>query len=186
MAELIVVGFKNDMLRATRVLNELQRLDDDSLVDLHDAVAVYRDRNGSLRTDKRYHVGKGEDVAEGGAWGGLLGFIIGATLAIPLTAGASGVAAASAVAAGALGGTAVGVGAGALDAASWKDSLSISRDFVREIGDLVQPGDSAIYAILSVADPGAVADRLRGYGGKILRTTLSTDQQEKVAAVLHQ
>jgi len=46
MAQLIVVGFKRDMYRASEVLNQLQAMDDDWVVDLHDAVAVYRDYNG--------------------------------------------------------------------------------------------------------------------------------------------
>ena len=49
---------------------------------------------------------------------------------------------------------------------------------------MIQPGDSAIYAILRVGDPDTVANKFRGYGGTILRTTLSKDQQEKVEKVL--
>ena len=182
MAELIVVGFKRDMLRASHVLNDLLELNDDWAVDLEDAVAVYRDYNGKLRTDQSYQMTSGE----GARWGGLLGLLIGATLAIPFTAGASAAAAAGAMAAGAVGGTAIGAGAGALDAASWKKSFGIPQDFVQEVGELVQPGDSAIYAILRVADPNTVADEFRGYGGTILRTTLSVEQQKRVEAVLQQ
>jgi len=35
------------------------------------------------------------------------------------------------------------------------------------------------------ANPDIVADAFRGYGGTILRTTLSRDQQSKVEDVLH-
>ena len=49
---------------------------------------------------------------------------------------------------------------------------------------MVQPGDSAIYAILRVGDPDIVANKFRGYGGTILRTTLSKEQQAKVEKVL--
>jgi uncharacterized membrane protein len=180
VAELIVVGFKKDMYRASEVLNELQELNDDWVVDLHDAVAVYRDYGGKLRVDQSYQMTTGE----GAAWGGLWGLLIGATLAIPFTAGASAAAAAGAVAAGALGGTAIGAGAGAVDASSWKDEFGIPDDFVQRVGALVQPGDSAIYAILRVGNPDVVADQFRGYGGTILRTTLSHDQQAKVEKVL--
>ena len=180
MAELIVVGFKKDMYRASEVLNELQELNDDWVVDLHDAVAVYRDFGGKLRVDQSYQMTTGEGAALGGFWG----LLIGATLAIPFTAGASAAAAAGAVAAGALGGTAIGAGAGAVDASSWKDEFGIPDDFVQRVGVLVQPGDSAIYTILRVGDPDVVADQFRGYGGTILRTTLSRDQQAKVEKVL--
>ena len=54
----------------------------------------------------------------------------------------------------------------------------------RRVGQMIQPGDSAIYAILRVGDPEVVAEKFRGYGGTILRTTLSKDQQAKVEQVL--
>jgi len=180
MAELIVVGFKKDMYRASEVLNDLQELNDDWIVDLHDAVAVYRDYGGKLRVDQSFQMTTGEGAGLGGFWG----LLIGATLAIPFTAGVSAAAAAGAVAAGALGGTAIGAGLGAADASSWKDDFGIPDDFVQRVGVLIQPGDSAIYAILRVGNPDVVADQFRGYGGTILRTTLSGDQQAKVEKVL--
>jgi uncharacterized membrane protein len=180
MAELIVVGFKNQMYRATEVLNELLAMNDDWVVDLHDAVAVYRDFNGKLRVDQSYQMTTGQ----GAGWGGLWGLLIGATLAIPFTAGASAAAAAGAIAAGAAGGTALGAGIGAVDAESWKDEFGIPEDFVKEVSVLIQPGDSGIYAILRVGNPDVVADQFKGYGGTILRTTLSPAQQTRVEQVL--
>jgi uncharacterized membrane protein len=180
MAELIVVGFKKDMYRASEVLNELLELNDDWVVDLHDAVAVYRDYSGKLRVDQSYQMTTGE----GAGWGGFLGLMIGAILAIPFTAGASAAAAGAAVATGAISGTAIGAGLGAIDASSWKDEFGIPDDFVQQVGMLVQLGDSAIFAVLRVGNPDVVADQFRGYGGTILRTTLSRDQQAKVERVL--
>ncbi len=181
VAELIVVGFKKDMYRASQVLNQLLALNDDWVVDLHDAVAVYRDYNGKLRVDQSYQMTTGDGAALGGLWG----LLIGATLAIPFTAGASAAAAAGAMAAGAIGGTALGAGLGAADASSWKEEFGIPDEFVQRVGTLIQPGDSAIYAILRTADPDIVADQFRGYGGTILRTTLNPDQQAKVEKVLN-
>jgi uncharacterized membrane protein len=175
MAELIVVGFKKDMYRASKVLNQLMDLNDDWVVDLNDAVAVYRDSKGKLRVDQSYQMTTGE----GAAWGGFWGLLIGATLAIPFAIGAT-AAPAGAVAAGALGGTALG----AVDASLWKDEFGVPNDFVQRVGAMVQPGDSAIYAILRVGDPDVVADKFRGYGGTILCTTLSRDQQAKLEKAL--
>ena len=180
MAELIVVGFKKDMYRASEVLNDLQELNDDWIVDLHDAVAVYRDYGGKLRVDQSYQMTTGEGAGLGAFWG----LLIGATLAIPFTAGASAAAAGAALATGAISGTAIGAGLGAVDASSWKDEFGIPDDFVQRVGALVQAGDSAIFAILRVGNPDVVADQFRGYGGTILRTTLSRDQQAKVEKVL--
>ena len=56
MAELIVVGFKKDMYRASEALNMLQDLNSSWMVDLSDAVAVYRDYKGKLRVDQSYQL----------------------------------------------------------------------------------------------------------------------------------
>jgi uncharacterized membrane protein len=178
MAELIVVGFKRDMYRASEVLNTLQDMNNSWVVDLNDAVAVYRDYNGKLRVDQSYQLTTGQ----GAAWGGLLGGLLGALVAIPFTGGAS---AAAALAAGTLGGGVLGASAGALDASSWKEDFGISEDFVQKIGTMVQPGDSAIFALLRTLDPELVDEQFRGYGGTILRTTLSDAQRAKVEATLH-
>jgi uncharacterized membrane protein len=65
-----------------------------------------------------------------------------------------------------------------------KTSLALPDDFVQRVGAMIQPGDSAIYAILRVGSPDVVADQFGGYGGKILRTTLSRNQQAKVEKIL--
>src|SRR6476620_5962414 len=177
MAELIVVGFKKDMSRASEVLNTLMEMNANWVVDLNDAVAVYRDYNGKLRVDQSYQMTTGE----GAAWGGLFGGLIGAMLAAPFTGGAS---VAAVLAAGSLSGVALGATAGAIDAESWKEDYGISDDFVQQVGTMVQPGDSAIFALLRSLDPDLVAAQFKGYGGTILRTTLNPAQRAQVEETL--
>jgi len=178
MAELIVVGFKKDMYRASEVLNTLQDMNNSWVVDLNDAVAVYRDYGGKLRVDQSYQMTTGE----GAGWGGLFGALIGAMLAAPFTGGAS---VGAVLAAGSLSGAALGATAGAIDAETWKEDYGISEDFVQRVGTMVQPGDSAIFALLRTIDAESVAAQFKGYGGEILRTTLSDAQRAKVEATLH-
>jgi uncharacterized membrane protein len=109
MAELVVIGFKKDKHRASKLLNALQEMNDGWIVDLHDAVAVYRDDKGTLRVDQSYQMTTGE----GAAWGGLFGGLIGALLVAPFAAG---VGAAATLAAGSVTGLALGSTAGAIDA----------------------------------------------------------------------
>jgi uncharacterized membrane protein len=118
MTELLVVGFKKDMYRASEALNMLQEMNNSWIVDLNDAVAVYRDYSGKLRVDQSYQLTTGE----GAAWGGLFGGLIGALLAAPFTGGAS---AAAALTAGSLSGVALGATIGAIDASTWKDTYGI-------------------------------------------------------------
>jgi len=181
MAQLIVVGFKKDMFRASSVLTQLQAMDYDWVVDLHDAVAAYRDNKGKLRIDQSVQM----TTREGATFGGFIGSLIGLALvaAAPVTGGASAVAAGT-LAAGAAGGAALGAGAGAINAAWWKNEFGIPDEFVKQVGAMIQPGDSAIYALLRTANPDKAAARFRGYGGTVLSTTLSSDQEKKVENVL--
>ena len=179
MSTLIVVGFKKDMYRASQVLNELVDLNYDWTIDLDDAVAAYRDYNGKLRIDASYQMTTGEGAALGGLFGSLIGLTLGA-IAAPLTAGAS-----AAVAAGAISGGVIGATGGALDAKWWKDDFGIPEDFVTDVGTLVQPGDSAIFALLRSTDPTVVAAEFSDYGGTVLSTTLTLDQARKVEEALN-
>jgi len=180
MSQLIVVGFKKDMYRASEVLNKLTAMNDDWVVDLRDAVAVYRDYSGKLRVDQSYQMTTGQ----GAGWGLFWGSLIGALIAMPFTAGASGAVLAGTLAAGVLGGGAIGATGGALDATWWKDEFGIPEAFVEGTGAMVQPGDSAILAMLRTVDPVKVAEQFRGYGGTVLQTTLTDEQSKKVQAIL--
>jgi uncharacterized membrane protein len=181
MSTLIVVGFKQDMFRASQVLNKLVDMDYDWTIDLDDAVAAYRDYSGKLRIDSSYQTTTGEGAALGGVLGSLAGLVLGA-IAAPVTAGASVVA--GTVAAGFVGGGVLGAAGGALDAKWWKDDFGISDDFVKDVGALVQPGDSAIFALVRRANPDIVASEFRNYGGTVLSSTLTPEQANKAQAVL--
>src|SRR5262249_43420938 len=107
MAQLVVVRFKGTE-RAAQVLGQLHVMEDRYMVELRDAVAVYRDNNGTLRLDENLQPTEGEGAGMGALWGGLLGMLI----AIPLTGGVAAVTA-GALAAGMLTGGTVGAAAGA-------------------------------------------------------------------------
>jgi uncharacterized membrane protein len=179
MAELIVVGFKQDLFRASEVLNKLTELNEEWMIDLHDAVAVYRSYNGALRVDQSYQMTTGE----GAAVGALLGSLIGLAVAIPFTGGASAVAAGT-LAAGAVGGGALGAASGALSADWWKDEFGIPEAFVKDVSVMIQPGDSAIFVLARSADPAKLAAQFRSYGGSVLKTTLTKEQAAQVEQAL--
>ncbi len=183
MATLIVVGFKKDLYRAAEVLNELVDRGYDWTIDLDPAVAAYRDYNGKLRIDNSYQMTTGEDAALHGLLRSLVGLTLGAVHG-PLIAGTDADAAATKVAAGTLSGGAHGTLGGRLDARWWKEDFGIPDGFVQEVGALVQPGDSAIYALLRTADPTIVAAMFRDYGGIVLSTTFSPEQEKKTQDVL--
>lgn len=178
-AELIAVGFDGTH-RAAEVLDQLQRLNADIAFDLQDAVAVYRSRNGKLRIDQSMYLTTKEETS----WGGVLGAVVGALLALPVAA----LSVPAAAAALGVGAATIGATGGAVmafdDVTTWRDHLGISDDFVKEVGGMVQPGYSAVFALVRAADPVAVGERFRGYGGKVLRTTLAPDQTRKLQETL--
>lgn len=175
MSDLIVVGFQGKH-RASEVLGQLQDLQEERVLDLDDAVAAYRTDDGRLRIDSSVN----PTTKEGGAMGGVVGALLGAMLVAPFTGGASVAAAAAAVGAGAASAGAVGAAAGADDAESFKDTYGVSETFVKQVGGMIEPGNSAVFAELRSSNPLAVAERFRGYGGTILRTTLPKETAAKI------
>lgn len=179
MSELMVVGF-NGKHRAAEVLNQLQGMDQSFAIDLKDAVAVYRTDHGKLRVDQSVQ----PTTKEGAAWGAVLGGMVGALLLSPLTIGASAAVAATALGTGAMTGGLTGAALGADDADTWKRTYGISDEFVSEVGGMVQPGQSAIFVLARTSSPVAIAEKFRGYGGKVLRTTLPAKSAAEFEALM--
>jgi uncharacterized membrane protein len=174
MAELMVVGFEGKH-RAAEVLNQLETMSISSPSDLKDAVAVYRTDDGRLRVEESVQ----PTTKAGAASGAVLGGLIGAVVMAPFTLGASAAAAAVAVGTGAVTFGVTGAVLGAEGAAQWKEATGISDDFVKEVGGMIQPGQSAIFVLARVSDPARVAEQFRGYGGKVLRTTVPPEAAAK-------
>ena len=179
MAELVVIGFEGKH-RAAEVLNQLQGMDSSFEIDLRDAVAAYRTDDGKLRIDQSVQ----PTTKEGAAWGAMVGGLIGAALLAPFTAGASAAVAATALGTGALTGGVTGAAIGADDADTWKKTYGISDDFVSQVGGMVQPGQSAVFVLARASNPVAVAEKFRGYGGKVLRSTLPKESAAKFEQVM--
>lgn len=180
MSKLIVIGFKDDGFKASEVLDRLLEMDRDRTVQLDHAAAVYRDPNGELRIDQKYELTPDDGARPGLLWGS----IVGALLAIPVAAVSGGLAAAAALTVGTAGGGAAGAVAGALDIARRKEAFGISEEFINDVGSMMQPGDSAIFAVLTADDPDEVIHSFEGTGGKVLMTSLSDEQKAAIEKVL--
>jgi uncharacterized membrane protein len=176
---LIVVGFGGTR-RASEVLSELQKLNDNWVIDLNDAVAAYRTDDGQLRIDSSVAPTRGQ----GADMGVLVGGMLGALVAAPFTGGLSAAAAGAAIGGSAAATGLAGAAAGAEDATDWKRTYGITDEFVTNVGKMIQPGQSAVFALIRTAAPDIVAEKFRGYGGKILTTTLSPGQAARVERTL--
>lgn len=183
MRDLVVVGFEGTH-RAAHALSEVLNLNAPWAADLHvkDAVAVYRTEAGRLRVDQSVQ----PTTKEGAAWGGAVGALIGSLLAVPFTAAAGAAIVAQAVGAGALTFGAAGAVAGSERAASDNEQYGLSDDFVRQVGGMVQPGQSALFLVVDTEKPAEVLEEFRGFGGTILRTTLPPEQATRLQRVIEQ
>jgi uncharacterized membrane protein len=162
------------------VLEELQALNDSWIADLKDAVAAYRTDDGQLRIDQSVMPTTGQ----GADFGVILGGMLGALIAAPFTGGMSAVAAGTAIGGTAASAGLLGAAAGADESENWKKKYGITDDFVSQVGGMIQPGNSAVFALIRTVSPELVAERFRGYGGKILWTTLGRRQAERVERTL--
>jgi uncharacterized membrane protein len=179
MQDMIVVTYDN-VYSAQDTMNVLRSLNDNWIVDLYDAVTVERDVNGKLNIQDSYKT----TTKAGAGWGVLFGTLLGGLVLAPFTGGLSAATATGAVAAGAVGGAAIGGLTGAAAASFDKDDFGLPDDFVDEVSTSIKPGNSAIFALVENRDPEQVANFFRGSGGKIIRTSLTPEQQKRAQQIL--
>ena len=80
-------------------------------------------------------------------------------------------------------GAAAGAAAGAISGAL--SDLGISDDFMKQIAGELEPGNSALFVLVRKATPDKVLDELKGYGGTVLQTSLTHDEESKLQAALN-
>lgn len=104
-----------------------------------------------------------ELVASGALSGGFWGLLIGLMFLEPLLG---------------IFGAAVGALSGALT------DIGIDDNFIRELGDTIEPGTSALFILVRKSTPDKVLDELSKFEGKVLRTSLSHVDEAKLQAAL--
>jgi uncharacterized membrane protein len=176
---MIVVAFR-DAHRAAEVLVELCRREWDWVADLDHAVVVGWNSRGNLRVQLSV-----DPTKEGGAWARVWGSLLHLALLVPNTDGMTEAAGNVATELGALVGTEGRSGKRAvLNANWWKKTLRVSDEFMRDIGAMVQPGDSAVFMFLQTPKIVSVLKQLRNYGGTLLHFSLSQEQEETLKDAL--
>jgi uncharacterized membrane protein len=166
MAELIAVGF-DDPQEADRVLTELKRLEKEYLVDLEDAVVVIRPPEGKVQLKQSLNL-VSAGAASGGLSGAFWGSLVGLLFLNPLAGFA-------------VGGL-LGAGTGALTG-SLVD-YGIDDNFIRSLSATLPPNSSALFVLVRKAQPEKVLAELKGVRGRILRTSLSPEQEARLKAAL--
>ena len=168
--ELIVVGFPG-RYRAAQVLTDLRQRGV-PLFDLDQAITVSWEDRRNFVVQQSINLSR----TEGFRWARLWGAFIKATLFQPFTERMS---TAAATVAGQQHGDGNGQPA-ALTRDWWVSDVGIPDDFVRDVGALVQPGESAIITLAEEFDPHLALEALRDWGGSLIYTSLSQQQVNKV------
>ena len=167
--ELIVVGFQG-RYRAAQVLTDLRQRGV-TLFDLDQAITVSWEDRRNFIVQQSINLSREEDSR----WARLWGAFIKATLFQPFTERLS--SAANKVA-GQDGASANGDSPLTRD--WWVDDVGIPENFVRDVGALVQPGESAIITLAEKLEPQRATSILSDCGGSLIYTSLSGDQVSKV------
>ena len=145
--------------KAEEVRKVLAKLGRDYLIDLEDAVVAVKDENGKIRLHQPINL-----TAAGAMSGGLWGSLIGLLFLNPLL------------------GAAVGAGAGAVSGAL--TDIGINNKFISDLAAGLQPNTSALFLLVRKATPDKVIPEIKQYGGKILQTSLSHEDEVKLQAAL--
>ncbi len=157
--QLIVAAFQKEDA-ADAALNAIIQARKERRVKIHEAAVVRRDTGGKLHIHERGDLGPGAGAASGAALGAAVGLFGG-----PL---------------GALLGGAAGAAIGGI-AARLIDT-GIPDDRLRQIGAALQPGTSAIVAMIEHTWVGEIQDELQRAGGNLLAAAISEDVKNQLAA----
>jgi len=152
MSYLVVIAF-DDPEEAGEVRHTLSSMQDTGHLSLNDSAVVVKDEDGKVHIKDEIDRG----VKVGAVGGSVVGLLL-ASVFFPIAG----------LVIGAVGGALVG---------KLMDT-GVSKSFIKEVTEEIQPGSSAIFFIVRGDDPGPTVAALRDYKGKILQTTLPEEAEE--------
>jgi uncharacterized membrane protein len=159
MADLIAIAY-DDEYKAEEVRLALIKLQKEHLIELEDAAVVVKDKEGKVKLKQAVDL-----TAAGATSGGFWGLLIGILFLNPLL------------------GAAVGAAAGGITGAL--SDIGVEDKFMKDLGATFEPGTSALFVLVRKVTPDKVLDEIAPYGGKVLRTSLSKDQETQLQEVLN-
>jgi uncharacterized membrane protein len=159
MADLIAIGYP-DEATAEAAAEEARRLAQDLIIQPDAIAVIVRDKDGSYRVHTNHHM-----VGAGATWGMFWGLLFGLLFFIPVF------------------GMAIGAGMGALMGKLTK--TTIDKQFQEQVRDLIKPGTSALFLMVEKVTPDKAVDAMSKYGGTVLKTSLSKQDEADLQEALH-
>jgi uncharacterized membrane protein len=158
VSNLIAVAYP-DVDTAEAVRAELVEATKEHLLTLEDAVVVVHEPGGKVKLNQAMSP-TATGAAGGAVWGGLIGLLFLAPV-VGMAVGA---------ASGALGGKMADVG--------------VDDKFMKTLGEKLTPGTAALVVLSQSSAPEKVLERISKYGGEVIQSSLSDDQEEHLRAAL--
>ena len=157
MSNLVAIAY-DDVDQAQQVTQTLGELMKEHSIELEDVVIVEHRDDGKIKLHQPSMAGIG--AAGGALWGGLIGLIF----FVPLFGAAIG--AASGAAAGAL------------------TDRGIDDNFMKELGAKLPEGGAAVIVLVREATRDKVVPEIAKYGGHVIQSSLSNDQEAALQEAL--
>lgn len=156
MSELIVFAFSNDK-GASEMDEAIKKLQKEQLITLDDAAIVVRKQDGKVKVKQAMNL-VGAGTLGGAFWGMLIGLLFFAPWL----------------------GLAIGAITGAITGKL--TDYGIDDDFIHEVAETIEPGGSGLFLLISKWTEDKVLDELSRFNPKIVRTSLSKDEEHKLKA----
>jgi uncharacterized membrane protein len=160
MSDLVVISF-DDEHTAFEMRATLAKLQKEYLIEMEDVVVVTKNDKGKVKLHQAVNL-----TAAGAVGGAFWGMLIGMIFLNPLV------------------GAAVGAGAGALSG-KLRD-IGISDNFMKELAEALRNNTSALFVLVRKVTPDKVLEELKGFKGKVLKTSLTKDKEDELREVLEQ
>ena len=157
MSNLVAIAY-DDLDQAKEVMGTLGQLVKEHSLTLEDAVIVEHREGGKIKLHQPSIAAAG--AAGGALWGGLIGLIF----FMPLL------------------GLAVGAAAGG--AAGAASDYGVDDNFMKELGQKLEPGSAAVFVLVKEATRDKVVPEISKYGGHLIQSSLSSDQEATLQEAL--
>jgi uncharacterized membrane protein len=158
VADLVIIAYETEA-NAEAARKKLFDLQKEYLIELGDAVVAVRQPDGNVKLNQLVNM-----TAMGAASGGMWGALVGMLFLNPLL------------------GAAVGAGAGALSG-RFRD-IGISDQFMKDAASALNPGQAALCVLVRKVTADKVLPAMAEFGGTVLRTSLSAEQEAKLQDAL--
>jgi uncharacterized membrane protein len=159
MADLIVFAFDTET-GAGEMRDALGKMQKQQLIELEDAAVVIRRQDGKVKIKQAVSL-----VGAGALGGSFWGLFIGLLFFAPWL------------------GLAVGAITGAI--AGGLTDVGVDDDFIKEVGNTIEPGHSALFLMVREVTPDKVLEGLQGFNPTVLQTSLDEEAEQRLREAFH-